>query len=225
MSAESLPGMPGQPGGPPSFDAALELFRAGDYRGALAAFQSFRTQYPDSPYARSAILKFDLAFDHLAGKEMEIGRFYQRRGQWLASVMRFRQVTMHPGPAQGFGRLGRDEIPVICIPGEPVAALVAVRRLPPDATVADAESRLLASRLVPLSGTLVEGGQPARGVGKHVGYRPLCSKGLDLNVGQRLGVGHGVPLDALLWDLLGALRRVYSRRMARRTHSERVRPS
>ena len=39
--------------------------------------------------------------------------------------MRFRQVTMHPGPAQGFGRLGRDEIPVICIPGEPVAALVA----------------------------------------------------------------------------------------------------
>ena len=38
--------------------------------------------------------------------------------------MRFSQVTMHPGPAQGFGRLGRDSIPVLCIPGEPVAALV-----------------------------------------------------------------------------------------------------
>jgi molybdopterin molybdotransferase len=38
--------------------------------------------------------------------------------------MRFGQVTMHPGPAQGFGRLGRDLIPVICVPGEPVAALV-----------------------------------------------------------------------------------------------------
>jgi molybdopterin molybdotransferase len=38
--------------------------------------------------------------------------------------MRFRQVTMHPGPVQGFGRLGRDEVPVICVPGEPVAALV-----------------------------------------------------------------------------------------------------
>jgi molybdopterin molybdotransferase len=38
--------------------------------------------------------------------------------------MHFRQVTMHPGPAQGFGRLGRDQIPVICVPGEPVAALV-----------------------------------------------------------------------------------------------------
>ena len=45
--------------------------------------------------------------------------------------MRFRQVTMHPGPAQGFGRLGRDEIPVICIPGEPVAALVAFEVRPP----------------------------------------------------------------------------------------------
>ncbi len=33
-----------------AFDAALQLFRAGDYRGALAAFQSFRSQYPDSPY-------------------------------------------------------------------------------------------------------------------------------------------------------------------------------
>ncbi|MCO5102029.1 MAG: tol-pal system protein YbgF [Burkholderiaceae bacterium] len=33
-----------------AFDAALQMFRAGDYRGALAAFQSFRSQYPDSPY-------------------------------------------------------------------------------------------------------------------------------------------------------------------------------
>jgi molybdopterin molybdotransferase len=39
-------------------------------------------------------------------------------------TMRFRQVAMHPGPAQGFGRLGRDEVPVICVPGEPVGALV-----------------------------------------------------------------------------------------------------
>ncbi len=38
--------------------------------------------------------------------------------------MSYRSVSMHPGPAQGFGRLGRDEVPVICIPGEPVAALV-----------------------------------------------------------------------------------------------------
>ncbi|MGK5112820.1 MULTISPECIES: molybdotransferase-like divisome protein Glp [unclassified Geodermatophilus] len=39
--------------------------------------------------------------------------------------MDFAQVTMHPGPLQAFGRLGRDSVPVICVPGEPVAALVA----------------------------------------------------------------------------------------------------
>jgi molybdopterin molybdotransferase len=38
--------------------------------------------------------------------------------------MNFGQVTMHPGPLQGFGRLGRESVPVICVPGEPVAALV-----------------------------------------------------------------------------------------------------
>jgi molybdopterin molybdotransferase len=37
----------------------------------------------------------------------------------------FAQVAMHPGPIQAFGRLGRDGVPVICIPGEPAAALVA----------------------------------------------------------------------------------------------------
>ena len=38
--------------------------------------------------------------------------------------MRFRAVAMHPGAVQGFGRLGRDGVPVLCVPGEPVAALV-----------------------------------------------------------------------------------------------------
>ncbi|MCV2489587.1 molybdopterin molybdotransferase MoeA [Geodermatophilus sp. YIM 151500] len=38
--------------------------------------------------------------------------------------MQHARVTMHPGPAQAFGRLGRDAVPVICVPGEPVAALV-----------------------------------------------------------------------------------------------------
>jgi molybdopterin molybdotransferase len=32
---------------------------------------------------------------------------------------------MHPGPLQGFGRLGREQVPVVCVPAEPVAALVA----------------------------------------------------------------------------------------------------
>ncbi|WP_435310903.1 outer membrane protein assembly factor BamD [Primorskyibacter sedentarius] len=60
------------------------------------ALQSLRTvieRYPDSEYARSSILKFDLAFDHLAGKEMEIGRYYLRRDHFPAAINRFRVVV------------------------------------------------------------------------------------------------------------------------------------
>ena len=50
-------------------------------------------RYPESDYARSAILKFDLAFDHLAAKEMEVGRYYLRRGHYTAAINRFRTVV------------------------------------------------------------------------------------------------------------------------------------
>ena len=60
---------------------------------ALDALGELVRRYPDTRYAADARLKIDLVRDHLAGKEMEIGRFYQRRGQWLASVMRFRTVV------------------------------------------------------------------------------------------------------------------------------------
>ncbi len=59
----------------------------------LDAFGELIRRYPGSRYAADAKLKVDLVRDHLAGKEMEIGRFYQRRGQWLASVVRFRKVV------------------------------------------------------------------------------------------------------------------------------------
>ncbi len=49
--------------------------------------------YPESEYARSAMLKFDLAFDHLASKEMEIGRYYLRRDHFAAAIKRFRVVV------------------------------------------------------------------------------------------------------------------------------------
>ncbi len=60
---------------------------------ALQSLRSVIEQYPDSEYARSAILKFDLAFDHLAGKEMEIGRYYLKRGHYAAAINRFRVVV------------------------------------------------------------------------------------------------------------------------------------
>ena len=61
-------------------------------RQAMDALGEVVRRYPNSSYADDARLKLDLVRDHLAGKEMEIGRFYQRRRQWLASVIRFRTV-------------------------------------------------------------------------------------------------------------------------------------
>ena len=50
-------------------------------------------RYPNTRYAADARLKVDLVRDHLAGKEMEIGRFYEGRGQWMAATLRFRKVV------------------------------------------------------------------------------------------------------------------------------------
>lgn len=60
---------------------------------ALQAMRAVIEEYPNSEYARSAILKFDLAFDHLAAKEMEIGRYYLKRGHYTAAINRFRVVV------------------------------------------------------------------------------------------------------------------------------------
>ena len=60
---------------------------------ALQALREVIERYPDTEYARSAVLKFDLAFDHLAGKEMEIGRYYLKRGNDQAAINRFRVVV------------------------------------------------------------------------------------------------------------------------------------
>jgi len=62
-------------------------------RQARDALGEVVRRYPNTPYAADARVKLDLVRDHLAGKEMEVGRFYQRRSQWLASVNRFRTVV------------------------------------------------------------------------------------------------------------------------------------
>jgi outer membrane protein assembly factor BamD len=60
---------------------------------ALTALGEVQRRYPNSRYAADAGLKIDLVNDHLAGKEMEIGRFYERRSLWLAASLRFREVV------------------------------------------------------------------------------------------------------------------------------------
>ncbi len=61
-------------------------------RQALQALTEVERRYPRSRYAADARLKIDLVNDHLAGKEMEIGRFYQRTGKWLAAQLRFQNA-------------------------------------------------------------------------------------------------------------------------------------
>ena len=61
-------------------------------RQALDSLRIVTKRYPKSEYARDAKLKIDLTLDHLAGKEMEIGRFYLRRGIYTAALKRFRYV-------------------------------------------------------------------------------------------------------------------------------------
>ena len=60
---------------------------------AMAALQEVVNRFPDSAYARDARLKIDLCRDHLAGKEMEIGRFYESQHLYAAAIGRFQRVV------------------------------------------------------------------------------------------------------------------------------------
>jgi outer membrane protein assembly factor BamD len=63
---------------------------------ALNALLEVTRRFPESEYARDARLKVDMAYDQLAGKEMEIGRFYERKDQHLAAINRFKHVVEDP---------------------------------------------------------------------------------------------------------------------------------
>lgn len=60
---------------------------------ALSTLDELMKRFPNSKYARDARLKIDLTNDHLAGKEMEIGRYYQTKGHFLAAINRFKVVV------------------------------------------------------------------------------------------------------------------------------------
>jgi outer membrane protein assembly factor BamD len=60
---------------------------------AMVALQDVVNRFPGTPYARDARLKMDLARDHLAGREMTVGRFYQQRQLFGAAIGRFRRVV------------------------------------------------------------------------------------------------------------------------------------
>ena len=60
---------------------------------ALDSLDEVARRFPDSKYAADAKQKALLARDHLAGKEMEVGRYYMNRGSYLAGINRFKKVV------------------------------------------------------------------------------------------------------------------------------------
>jgi outer membrane protein assembly factor BamD len=59
---------------------------------ALDALAEVVKRFPETPYARDSRLKVELAIDHLAGKEMSVGRYYQQNQQYVGAINRYRVV-------------------------------------------------------------------------------------------------------------------------------------
>lgn len=65
----------------------------GETRRALAELKTLRTRYPDSPYAKDADNRIRIAEDTLAASEMEVGRYYLKRKNYVAAINRFKVVV------------------------------------------------------------------------------------------------------------------------------------
>ncbi len=67
-----------------------------DQRASEQAYEGFNEvirRFPETAYARDASFKLDLTRDHLAAKEMDVGRYYEREGNYIAAVNRFKTVV------------------------------------------------------------------------------------------------------------------------------------
>lgn len=60
---------------------------------ALMAFEEVVHRFPSTPFGKDARLKIDLIRDHLAGKEMDVGRYYLGKQAYLAALNRFKNVV------------------------------------------------------------------------------------------------------------------------------------
>ncbi|MGB1361065.1 MAG: outer membrane protein assembly factor BamD [Alphaproteobacteria bacterium] len=60
---------------------------------AFEALNDIIISYPNTDYAINAKYKLDLAIDHLAGKELDVGRFYQDQGDYQAALTRFNNIV------------------------------------------------------------------------------------------------------------------------------------
>ena len=64
-----------------------------DTRKALAELKTLKARYPDSQYAKDADNRIRVAEDTLAASEMEVGRYYLKRKNYVASINRFKTVV------------------------------------------------------------------------------------------------------------------------------------
>lgn len=77
-----------------SYNRMRDVARDQGYtRQAMLSFQEVVNRFPNSIYARDANLKLTLCRDHMAGKEMQVGRYYQEQAQYLAAINRFQVVV------------------------------------------------------------------------------------------------------------------------------------
>ncbi|WP_068085929.1 outer membrane protein assembly factor BamD [Polycladidibacter stylochi] len=60
---------------------------------ALDAMKEVVERFPDSEYAEQARKRIRMAEDQLAGKEMEVGRYYLTKRNYLAAINRFKVVV------------------------------------------------------------------------------------------------------------------------------------
>jgi len=60
---------------------------------AMRSLRELVSRYPNSKYARDAKLKIELTLDHLAGKDMAVGRYYLKQRKYLAAINRFKMIV------------------------------------------------------------------------------------------------------------------------------------
>ena len=76
-----------------NFERSTDVGRDQGYaQAALDGLRDVARRYPGTSYATDATVKIDMGIDQLAGKEMSIGRYYQRAGQPLAAINRYKTV-------------------------------------------------------------------------------------------------------------------------------------
>ena len=107
-------------------------------------------QFPGSEYAELALPKFTTALNQLAGKEMDIGRYYLRRGLFAASIGRFDAVVNdygdNPHLPEAYHRLVEAYLSLGLIPEASRNAAILLERFPDSSWAVASQSLMTTGR-------------------------------------------------------------------------------